>query len=79
MYVYICENKGADQLCSNCEQFLYFQILNFQSLAIFCSCTAGFVSDLFGNHIVGFLVLRLICDIMVKPHNDMPWNPGNMA
>ena len=28
--------------------------LLFQSLAIFCACTARFVSDLFGNHIVGF-------------------------
>ena len=29
-------------------------IQNFQSIAIFCDCTAWFVSDLFGNHIVGF-------------------------
>ena len=26
----------------------------------FCACTARFVSDLFGNHIVGFLVTQLI-------------------
>ena len=29
-------------------QFLYL-IQNFQPLAIFCACTARFVSDLFGN------------------------------
>ena len=32
----------------------------FQSLAIFSACTAQFVSDLFGNHIVGFPMRRLI-------------------
>ena len=58
----ICENKRADQLRSYCEadQRLCFRYtdstipLLFQSLAIFCTCTARFVSDLFGNHIVGF-------------------------
>ena len=28
-------------------------------LALFCACTAQFVSDLFGNHIVGFPTRRL--------------------
>ena len=37
----ICENKDADQLRSNSE--------NFKPLAIFCGCTARFVSDLVGN------------------------------
>ena len=50
------ENKGAHQrLC-----FLYkeihnsssFYIQNCQPLAIFCACTARFVSDLVGNRIV---------------------------
>ena len=64
----LCENKGADQLCSNCtaDQRLCFrytdsaipllsnEIQNFQPLASFSACTARFVSDLFGNHIVGF-------------------------
>ena len=55
----LCENKGADQLRSNCEAdqrlcFRYtdstiFQIRNFKLLACFCSCTARFVSDLVGN------------------------------
>ena len=46
------ENKGADQLRSN-----------FQPLAIFCACTAKFVSDLLENHDVGFLMMRLILAI----------------
>ena len=57
----ICQNKGADQLhsnCSNCEADRYTDsstctFLNFQPLAIFCVCTARFVSNLFGNHNVG--------------------------
>ena len=38
------------------------QFQNFQSLSIFCACTARFMSDLFENHIVGFPT-RLISDI----------------
>ena len=57
----ICENKDADQLRGNCEgnrkadQRLCFPytdstiIRNFKPLAIFCGCTAWFVSDLVGN------------------------------
>ena len=59
----ICENKGADQPRSNIEADQHlclsytdstFPLLkkNFQPLAIFCACTAGLMSDLFGNHIV---------------------------
>ena len=73
----IGENKGADQLRSNCEadQRLCFRysdstiiplllkIRNFKLLALFCACTARFVSDLFGNHIVGFPTRRLMYDI----------------
>ena len=63
----ICENKDADQLCGNREadQRLCFRHRDstlplllksktFKLLACFCDCTAWFVSDLFGNHIVGF-------------------------
>ena len=32
---------------------------NFKPLANFCACTAWFVSGLFGNHNVGFLMRRL--------------------
>ena len=68
----ICENKGADQLCSNCtdDQRLCFRYMdstlplllqskNVKLLACFCYCTDRFVSDLFGNHIVGFPTRRL--------------------
>ena len=63
------ENKGADQLRSNCEadQRLCFRYsdstipLHFKLLALFCACTGWFVSDLFGNHIVGFPTRRLKC------------------
>ena len=46
---YVCENKDADQLRGN-----------FKPLAIFCSCTAWFVSDQVGNQNVGFLMTWLI-------------------
>ena len=81
----IGENKGADQLRSNCEadQHLCFRYSdstiplllksNFKLLALFCACTGRFVSDLFGNHIVGFPTRRLIfwcskfiCFVMVE-------------
>ena len=70
----IGENKGADQLRGNREanQRLCFrysdstiplllesEIGNFKLLALFCACTGRFVSDLFGNHIVGFPMRRL--------------------
>ena len=53
----ICENKDADQLRGNREadQRLCFSYTDSTipllptSLAIFCSCTAWFVSDLVGN------------------------------
>ena len=65
-------NKGADQLRGNREadQRLCFRYTdstipllpkqNFKLLALFCACTSQFVSDLFGNHIVGFPTRRLI-------------------
>ena len=57
----ICENKDADQLHSNCaaDQRLCFRYIdstipllsfrNFKPLAIFCDCTARYVSDLVEN------------------------------
>ena len=53
----ICENKDADQLSGDCEadQRLWFRYtdstipLLSKPLAIFCGCTARFVSDLVGN------------------------------
>ena len=46
----ICENKDADQLRGNrIVHSLYFLLSNFKPLAIFCGCTAWFVSDLVGN------------------------------
>ena len=75
----ICENKDADQLRGNREAdqrlcFHYidstipptFYIRNFKPLAIFCSCTAWFVSDQVGNQNVGFLMTRHKC----KDSND---------
>ena len=40
-------------------------IRNFKLLALFCDYTGRFVSDLFGNHIVGFPTRWLKC--MYKP------------
>ena len=55
----ICENKGADQLCGSrtadhrpCFRYIDSKSLffrNFKPPAIFCGCTARFVSDLVGN------------------------------
>ena len=62
----ICKNKDADQLCGNREadqRLCYTDSalpLLLKSKISSCACTAGFVSDLFGNHIVGFLTHRLI-------------------
>ena len=64
----ICENKDADQLCSNCtaDQRLCFRysdstipvltssIQMFKPLAILCGCTARFVSYLVGNPVDRF-------------------------
>ena len=63
----ICENKGADQLRSNCEadQRLCFRytdstlpLLPKSEISSFWPASVlvqpDFVSDLFGNHIVGF-------------------------
>ena len=65
----VCENKGAEQIRGNCEAgrrlcFRYTDSilpLLFKPLAIFCICTARFVSDVFGNHIVVFFLSRLKC------------------
>ena len=60
---YLCENKGADQLRSNCEAdqrlcFCYtdstiislvLKSENFKLLACFCDCAGRFVSDLVEN------------------------------
>ena len=67
------ENKGADQLRGNREadQHLCFRYMDstipllliskkFKHLAPFCACAARFVSNLFGNHIVGFPTRWLI-------------------
>ena len=61
------ENEGADQLRSYCEadQRLCFRYSdssvprNFKILALFCNCLGRFMSDLVGNHIVGFPTRRL--------------------
>ena len=76
---FMCENKGIDQLRSNCiaDQRLCFPyidssiplFLNPKSpafVAIFCGCTAWFVSDLIGNpedrfsRVVAHMVLSVI-------------------
>ena len=66
----LCQNKGADQLCSNCtaDQRLCFHyadstippLLVAKILAFFCDYTGQFVSDLVGNPEACFLTSRLI-------------------
>ena len=76
--VCIGENKDAVQLRCNREadQRLCFRYTDstfplvleyeFKLLALFCACTGRFVSDLFGNHIVGFPTRRLKYYIFVS-------------
>ena len=85
----MCENKGADQLRSNCTavQHLCFRYTdctinsttflnqNFLLLSIFCACVARFVSDLFGNHIVCFLKTRLKSPGKLIREMHTPLNP----
>ena len=79
----IGENKDADQLRGNREadqrlffasrivQFLLYLTQNFKLLACFCDCTGRFMSDLVGNHIVGFPTRRLkYCHINSKVGNS---------
>ena len=63
----ICKSKDADYLRGNCatDQRLCFHgdidstiPLNFKSLAIFCSCTARFVSNLVGNFLATWLIFN---------------------
>ena len=62
-----CENKDADQLRGNREtdQRLCFRYsdstipLLLTAKISSCDCTGRFMSDLFGNHIVGFPTRRL--------------------
>ena len=67
--IYIGENKGADPLISafvfvpRIVKFLFYLNPKFKPLAIFCDCTDRYVSDLFGNHIVGVPTRRLICHL----------------
>ena len=65
----ICENKDAYQLRSDCEADLRLCFhdtgstippllitrFSIMILAFLCTCTAWDLSNLFGNHIVGFL------------------------
>ena len=77
----LCEIKGADQLRSNCQadQPLCFHYSdstisllpksqNFKLLAIFCACTAWFVSDLYETPKTGFLRSWLT-------HLALVWSP----
>ena len=64
----IWENKDTDQLRGDREadQRLCFRYIDStipllsKPLAMFCSCTAWFLSDVVGNQNIGFLMTRLI-------------------
>ena len=96
----ICENKAAVQLCGNrtadqrlCFRFTYSTIpffLNpkFQALAIFCDCTAWFVSDQVRNpedrfshneaHCISVLALSLT-EYDVTNQLTGPQDPSQLA
>ena len=68
----LCENKCADQLCSNCtaDQHICFHdrdnpssnyVQNFKILAFFCGCIGWFVSETWSEILkTGFLMLWLM-------------------
>ena len=47
---------------------------NFQPLANFSACKARFVSNLFRNNIVGFLMTRLTCTLCNKDYREKSKN-----
>ena len=58
----ICENKDADHNREADQRLCFYStslIQNSKLLACFYGWTTWFASDLFGNHIVGFLMMRL--------------------
>ena len=70
--IFICENKGSDQPCSElaADQHFCFQYkdsiipllpkLEIWSVAIFCGCAAWFVSELVTNPKDSFFAMWLI-------------------
>ena len=87
----ICENKGADQLRSNCEADLrlcfrytyrtiplFSKFKNFQPLAILCACTAGFVSELVKNPCGSNESKHAAMLINGRKHNAMSYRPKKM-
>ena len=68
----ICETKGADQFRGSCEfeagqrlcfcytDSTFFLLFKSEISNFLCDSADRFVSDLFGNHIAGFLMTRLI-------------------
>ena len=75
------ENKGADQLRSNCEadQRLSFRyssstyIQNFKLLACLCNCTGWFKSDLVGNPEDRFS--RILAQMIINPNSNLFYTP----
>ena len=65
----ICRNKGAHQqrLCFRYTDSTLPLLSKSKtsSLEPFCACTARSVSDLFGNHVAGFLITRLTWKMLV--------------
>ena len=63
----ICINKDADReanqrlcFCYTDSTFILLLKSEISSFYCFCDCAARFLSDLFGNHIVGFPMMWLI-------------------
>ena len=54
---------SAFDFATRIVHFLFFVNPKFQASSLLCNCTGRFVSDLFGNHIVGFPTRRLKCRI----------------
>ena len=78
--IFICENKDADELCSNCTTHyrlcfrysestipLLLKTQNFKLPACFCACTTrfGLCRTCSETHIVGFLMHEFINNIMM--------------
>ena len=82
--IWICENKGADQIRSNCaaDQRLCFRYTDstiplfsnpkFPASSYLSAFTSRYVSDLVGNHIVGFPTRQLIYGLVFLSTISVP-------
>ena len=75
----ICENKVTAKLISAvvfATWIVHFLFFINPLLALFCACAGRFVSDLFGNHIVGFPTRRLTRKAVIRGTDQIQHKPA---